>query len=159
MLGGSFMYAMHLVVNQQVLFDMPAPTVTLYTVIAMALIVVPFYGFTANLLQLGDTLALHTAALWPLAGLTLVTFLSRLAIFFGVKRLGGMQTALLGVGELLVSVAFAHTLLGERLTLGQWIGGAILLGSILLVAFERPRPPGAFSLSWLKWIRPPSERA
>ncbi len=53
---------------------------------------------------------------WPVLGLTLVTFLSRLTLFMGVKHLGGMQTALLGLGELLVTLVFAHWMLGESLS-------------------------------------------
>jgi len=43
MLGASIMYAIHLPINQRVLYDIPAPTVTLYTLLAMSAIVVPVY--------------------------------------------------------------------------------------------------------------------
>lgn len=38
------MYAAHLVVNQRVLYDVPAPTVVLYTLSAMAVTVSVGYG-------------------------------------------------------------------------------------------------------------------
>ncbi|MEW5941055.1 MAG: DMT family transporter, partial [Chloroflexota bacterium] len=41
MLGGSLLYALHLPINQRVLYDVPAPTVTLYTLLAMSGVVIP----------------------------------------------------------------------------------------------------------------------
>src|SRR5512135_1548289 len=100
MLGGAALYALHLPINQRVLYEVPAPTVTLYTLLSMSAVVVPIYLIfdhrfpTANLN-------------WtPLIGLSLMTSLSRLALFLGVKRIGGMQTALLGLAELLVAILF-----------------------------------------------------
>jgi drug/metabolite transporter (DMT)-like permease len=66
-----------------------------------------------------------------------------------------MQTALLGLGELLVAILFSHLLLGEFLSTGQWIGAAGLSLSLLLVWFEAPssRPVHAHGL--LGWLQPP----
>ncbi len=151
MLGAAAFYALHLPINQRVLYDVPAPTVTLYTLAAMSMAVVPVYLFS-------DALAWpQSEAMWmPLIGLTLVTFASRLLLFVGVKHVGGMQTALLGLSELLVTLSFAHFWLGERLSVGQWIGVALLSVSLVLVGFEkfstvRRGPAGGF----LGWLRPP----
>src|SRR5512138_2362646 len=43
MLIAAALYALHLPINQRVLYDVPAPTVTVYTLLAMSLIVVPAY--------------------------------------------------------------------------------------------------------------------
>src|SRR5512143_2404131 len=43
MLIAAALYALHLPINQRVLYDIPAPTVTVYTLLAMSLIVVPVY--------------------------------------------------------------------------------------------------------------------
>ena len=100
MLIASVLYAAHLPVNQRVLYDIPAPTVTLYTLIAMSLVVFPtFLIFDRTIPQPGTW--------WPIIWLTLVTFLARLSLFSGVKHLGGMQTALLGLLELLVTLGFS----------------------------------------------------
>jgi hypothetical protein len=48
-----------------------------------------------------------------------------------------MQTALLGLSELLVTVLAALMLLGEHLTPGQWVGAALLAASVLLVTQEK----------------------
>lgn len=142
MVGAGLFFAAHLTVNQRVLYDVPAPTVALYTLTAMAVTVVVGY------------LAAGAPALPPNAGawqavllLTIVTVISRVSLFLGLKRLGGVQTALIGLSELLVTVLSAFLLLGEQLTTLQWLGAALLAVSVLLVARERrlgtlptPRP-------------------
>lgn len=91
MLGGAALYALHLPINQRVLYEVPAPTVTFYTLVAMSAVVVPAY------LLFGGSPMVPTSAWYPVFGLTLMTCLSRLALFLGVKWIGGMQTALLGL--------------------------------------------------------------
>jgi drug/metabolite transporter (DMT)-like permease len=43
MIGASILYAMHLPINQRVLYEVPAPTVALYTLLAMSAVVIPTY--------------------------------------------------------------------------------------------------------------------
>jgi DME family drug/metabolite transporter len=148
MLGAAALYALHLPINQRVLYEVPAPTVTLYTLLAMSAVVVPaFFLFD----QHWPSLSLPW---WPVFGLTLVTSASRLSLFLGVKRIGGMQTALLGLGELLVTLLFSHIWLGEQLLPTQWLGAVGLSLSLLMVKFEHPKMQAAGS-GWLSWIRPP----
>ena len=150
MLVSAALYALHLPINQRVLYDMPAPTVTLYTLLAMSAVVVPAFIISGTSLYPGIT-----AAWKPLLGISLVTFLSRLTLFLGVKHLGGLQTAILGLGELLVTLVASHLWLGERLSWQQWIGAALLAASLALIAREKsvPRPKGGGG--WLSWLRPP----
>jgi drug/metabolite transporter (DMT)-like permease len=66
-----------------------------------------------------------------------------------------MQTAILGLSELLVTMAMAHFWLGERLTAIQWIGATLLIISMALIGLERSqtkRSPGGL----LSWLSPPS---
>jgi drug/metabolite transporter (DMT)-like permease len=93
---------------------------------------------------------------WPIIGLTFVTFLSRLALFMGVKHLGGMQTALLGLLELIVTVGFSIFWLHESFSTSQWLGGVLLGLSILLVYYEPPTSNVQGKGGWLSWLRPPS---
>ena len=132
MVGAGAMYAAHLLVNQRVLFDMPAQTVTLYTLTAMSVTVGVAY-LLGGLPVMPPTLPAWEAVLW----LTLVTVISRLALFVGVKRLGGLQTALLGLSELLITVVSAQVLLGDRLSSTQWLGAGLLAASVLLVVREK----------------------
>ena len=149
MLVSAALYALHLPVNQRVLFDVPAPTVTVYTLLSMSAIVVPAYFIF-------DRSVPTVSAPWlPVIGLTAVTFFSRLMLFLGVKNIGGMQTALLGLAELLVAITFSYLLLGETLTLWQWVGTAGLGASLLLVWFEKPPDNPLHTQGLLSWLQPP----
>ncbi len=150
MVVASCLYAFHLPINQRVLYDMPAPTVTLYTLLAMSIIVLP--GFFIARASLFPALKI---AWGSVIGLTLVTFLSRLTLFLGIKHLGGMQTALLGLGELLVTIIVSHLWLGEQLSLQQWGGALILVISLGLIAVEKPIHRIHGREGWLSWLRPP----
>jgi drug/metabolite transporter (DMT)-like permease len=154
MLVAAGLYALHLPINQRVLFEMPAPTVTLYTLVSMSIVVLPaaFFIPALSAAYLPTTLQLTAPVV---IGLTLVTFLSRLTLFLGVKHIGGMQTAILGLGELLITLLLSHLWLGERLNPYQWAGALLLVASLALVALEKPltRPP--IKDSWLSWLRPP----
>jgi drug/metabolite transporter (DMT)-like permease len=149
MIGAAALYALHLPINQRVLFEVPAPTVTLYTLLSMSAVVVPAYLIFDRSWPVGD------APIGPLIGLTLATFLSRLSLFFGIKKIGGMQTALLGLAELLVTILFSHYWLHESLTSVQWLGAIGLGLSLILVRAEKPAPQKHNRDGWFSWIRPP----
>ncbi len=152
MLGAAALYALHLPINQRVLFEMPAPTVTLYTLIAMTLIVAPAFLLFDNHLEL---LEVGLDGWLPLFGLTLVTFISRLTLFSGVKYLGGMQTSLISLGELLVTILIAAVWLGEQLSQQQMVGAFLLILSIILVMFDHSPPPQRHGRGWLHWLSLP----
>jgi len=137
-------YGWHLVVGQWTLADVDSRTVTLYALTAMAVTVaiarlasrqpwepVSSYGWTAILLL----------ALIP-------TALARLMVFAGLRLLGGVQASLLGVAELLVSLLMAFLILGERLTPIQWLGGGIMVFSVVLIGRERVQ-----EVSWEELLR------
>ncbi len=151
MLIGSVLYALHIPINQRVLYDMPPPTVTLYTLIAMSAITFPVLFFT-------DFIGIFTTPVgWgPLIGLTIVTFFSRLTLFMGVKNIGGTETALLGLSELFVTIVFAQVWLGERLNAYQWLGALILCISILLIGFEKVPQKKQLTGGWLSWLSHPT---
>jgi len=153
MLIASALYALHLPINQRVLYDMPAPTVTVYTLLSMSAVVVPVFLFSGSM-NIQEFTLTPSCVWWPLIGLTLVTFLSRLSLFTGVKHLGGMQTALLGLSELIIALLFSHIILGESFSWVQWIGASLLILSLVLVAFEQPPPKKLTTGGFLSWLRP-----
>jgi len=148
MLVAAALYALHIPINQRVLYEMPSPTVTVYTLLSMSTIVVPVYLFSG-----AGAFPAGYQVWWPILGLTLVTFLSRLTLFMGVKHLGGMQTALLGLSELLVAVFLSYLWLGERFSYSQWVGAILLSLSLLMVIFERPASQKNHLTGWLSWLR------
>ncbi|MBK6793079.1 MAG: DMT family transporter [Anaerolineales bacterium] len=150
MIMAAILYAMHLPINQRVLYEVPAPTVALYTLLSMSAVVIPAYFIFDNSWPAAQ-------APWlPVAGLTFVTIFSRVALFLGVKKIGGMQTALLGLAELLIAILFSSLLLGESLSITQWLGALGLGVSLILVMYEKPTPfTSSRRTGWLSWIRPP----
>jgi drug/metabolite transporter (DMT)-like permease len=149
MLISGLLYALHIPINQRVLYEVPAPTVTLYTLIAMTLIVLPaFFILSPTKPQIPNQ------AIFPLVSLTAVTFLSRLALFAGVKMIGGMRTSLLGLAELIVTISLAHIWLAESLNLKQWLGAMILIASLLLAGHDHTPVKPARTRGLLSWLRP-----
>lgn len=135
MLVGAIMFAIHLVMGQRILYETPAPTMTLYALTAMAGVVT-----IAWLIYPVDLTTVSFVGWRAIILMGLVTGISRLTLFLGVKHMGSMQTALLNILEVVVSIGLAIVFLGESLTTTQLLGAAILLGSILLVRFERGVP-------------------
>ena len=135
MLGAACLYALHVSLSQRVMFEMPAPTMTLYsmtfmglTVLIARLIVGRFGGLPWG--------PLMPHGWWFIAGLAGVTALSRLTLFAGVRNLGGLQTVLLNMAEMGVTLLVAFLWLGETMTLWQWAGVLIMAISVLLANYE-----------------------
>ena len=138
MLGSALMFAGTVILSQYVLYEMPAPTVTLYILTTMGVVVTMVWlaigqRVTSDVLQL---------SLLPILLLGITTALSRLAMFAGVKFLGGMQTAILAIAEIGVALSLAFVVLGERLTAMQWVGVAILGTGIVLIRARDLLPHG-----------------
>ena len=147
MLGGAFMYALHTAIIHSTLRDVPPQTVTLYTITAMALVVWPSLLFASK--PFIDT----PASAWiGIIGLTIVTIFSRLFLFAGIKHLGGLQAALLGLSELIVSVLTAFIFFGDKLSATQWIGAIALVISVAMVSFEKDLTPSHISEGWIAWV-------
>ena len=132
MLASAAAYGWHLVLGQWVLADVNSRTVTLYVLTTMAVVV-------GGVRMAGDqTLGPISASGWEaILGLAIVTALSRMMMFAGLKRLGGAQTALLGITELITTLLVAFLVLRDRLSLAQWVGAAIIIASVLLVRREK----------------------
>lgn len=150
MLGAAILYALHIPINQRVLYEIPAPTVTLYTLLAMSLVTVPFYFIF-------DRTPPAPGATWlPVILLTLVTFISRLMLFLGIKHIGGLQAALLGLSELFITLLLSRFLLEESLGPLQLLGAGILGISLILAALEKHGPVKRHPKGgWLSWLHPP----
>jgi len=122
-------YALHLVIGQFVVRDVPARTVALYVISTMALL-----AAGERLALGGSPLPVTWAGWWPVLGIGLLgTVVARLAMFTAIKRVGSTQLSLLGGVEPLITVAVARAFLGETLSPIQWVGGGLVLASLLLV--------------------------
>jgi len=133
MIASAMTYGWHLVLGQWVLADVPARTASLYILTTMAGVV-----GAAWLLQGRPLESIRSTGWITILALGLTTALSRLTMFSALERLGGIETSIAGLLELLVSLMLALLLLGERLTAVQWMGGGLLVVSLWLIS----RDPG-----------------
>lgn len=77
-----------------------------------------------------------TGWIW-LVGLAVMTGLSRLSLFSGVRALGSLQTVLLNMADLAVTLVLARLFLHEMLSGWQWVGVLLLVGSVALSNWEK----------------------
>jgi drug/metabolite transporter (DMT)-like permease len=134
MLGNAILFAGTILLSQRVLYEMPARTVTLYSLTTMAVVVTMArltYGLYASDLGLS-----HTAFVAILL-LGASTAAARLTMFVGVKRLGSLQTAIIAITEIGVTLLLAFAFLEERLTANQWLGVGCLAISFLLMRHKK----------------------
>ncbi len=135
MIGSAFLFALHVILSQRVMFEMPAPTMTLYALTWMGLTVLVariIYGFFFEL-PVGPSIPVGW---WYLGGLAFVTALSRLMLFTGVRQVGGLQALLLNMAEVGVTLLMGFLLLSETLTMIQWVGVLVLVLSVLLARWD-----------------------
>ncbi len=131
MLASAAAYGWHLVLGQWVLADVDSRTVTLYVLTTMAVVV-----DVARVTGGGPFVPISMSGWEAVLSLGAVMAFSRLTIFAGLKRLGGVQTALLSITELLTTLLAAFIVLGERMSITQWVGAVILITSVVLVRRE-----------------------
>lgn len=134
MVASAATFGWHLVMGQWLLADVPAQAATPYILTSMAATV----GL-ARVLQGKPVETISLGGWGAIVALGATTAVSRLLMFAGLRRLGGIETALVSLLELIVSLGLAFLLLGERMAPLQWSGGGILIFSILLGAREERR--------------------
>jgi drug/metabolite transporter (DMT)-like permease len=127
-------WAVYLVAMQWFLQGYDARTVSLYVIATMSVFTIVF--------------GLVQGAAWHVPGwrgwlavavLSVVNgYLGQLALFAAIRGIGSGQMALLGPLETLLTVLWAFIFLHERLSLLQWLGGSLILFSMLL-AVQRLR--------------------
>ncbi len=142
-----FCFAIHLVIIQWFLQGYDARMLSFYVTIYMALVAVGWWWAH------GAPWQPPGASGWlAIVALAVVgTYLSRLALFAAISRIGGAQMSLLTPLETLLTVTWSFFFLGERLTPIQMLGGLFILASALLAIRRLGRaqwPP-----RWRTWAR------
>ncbi len=129
MIASAAVNGWYIVMGQWVLADVPSQSGALYILTGMAATV-----FLARVVA-GDPISgreISVAGWRAIGALGMTTALSRLAMFFSIEKLGGVQTAILSLIELAISLTLAFIFLGDRLLWYQWVGAVLLLGGGLL---------------------------
>ena len=65
------------------------------------------------------------------------------AFYAGAQRLGAARAALVSTVEPIFTIVAAGLVFGERLTPVQLLGGAAILGAVVVAEWEAIRPPQA----------------
>jgi drug/metabolite transporter (DMT)-like permease len=134
----------YLVMGQWVLADVPSQSGTLYILSGMAVTV----GIARALGGGPAVVPISTSGWAAIVTLGLTTAFSRLAMFFSLEKLGGVQTAIISLVELAISLALAFIFLGDRLAWYQWLGAILLLGGGVFARMDIETgavPPQAFN--------------
>ena len=134
-LAAAFLIASYIVVNQRILRgrgrDLHTVAVGVSWMIsigALTLVVIAFLS--------GQGLGFELAQeIWlPLIFLGLLVSYAIYAMNVAVQRLGGPQAGLVGNVEIIFTMLFAWVWLGEWLEPLQFVGGALILGSVVMYA-------------------------
>ncbi len=131
MVGNAILFAGTFILGQRVLYEMPSQTVALYVLTTMAVVVT-----VARLVWPSSGDLVTAESIGPILLLGLTTALSRLLMFFNVKKLGSLQTVLIGISETGIALVLAAVFLRETLQMTQWLGVAVLLLSLSLIRRE-----------------------
>ncbi len=126
--GAIMGFAILTVVIQWFLQGYDTMTVTLYTVVGMALPNLAWWVVHDIPWRAPGWLGWLTIVLLALV----VTYLGRVTQFIAIREIGGGQVALLMPLEIFLSVVWSVLFLSERLTAWQWVGGGLILLSALL---------------------------
>ena len=119
-------------------------TVTLYTVVGMAVTNVTGWAFQGAAWRAPGWLG------WVviLALALVVTYLGRVTQFVAIRSIGSGQVALLTPLETFLTVIWSVLFLRESLTPWQWLGGGLILFSMLLAMKRLQRS------RWRPWWQP-----
>jgi drug/metabolite transporter (DMT)-like permease len=128
--------SVHLVMVQWYLAALPARTVTFYVNLGVTAVCVAAWWLVGR----PWTAPGPTGWVSILVLAIVSTFLARLLLFAGVRRLGSGQIALLSPLETFLTITWSLLFLGERLTAVQWLGGLLILLSMALARRWRPLP-------------------
>ncbi len=138
MLGSALCFAGTVILSQYVLYEMPPPTVTLYVLSTMGVVVVMVWAAVSEPISVE---VLNAAAV-PIVILGVTTALSRLAMFASVSVFGSLRTAIIAIAEIGVALVLAYFVLGDRLTTIQTAGVALLMFSLILIRANDLLPRG-----------------
>jgi drug/metabolite transporter (DMT)-like permease len=145
-IGAALWYAAYILVGEHVLKndDQSPLGISAYVFVGST---VGFLGYAAfRAVALGDrmTLPQDVAGWGATVGLAVVsTVIPCLAFFAAIKAIGAARATIVSTFEPVVTLFLGLWLLDEQLGLGQWIGVASVLGTIVMLQIPRSTPPRA----------------
>jgi len=138
-LAAAGVYSAYMVISRQMLRHVP-PLAATAVVIPSAGVTFALYGGLSGQFQF----ALPLTAYLAIAGMAVVSTALAIAAFFtGLERVGASRAAILSTFEPVVTLSLGAALLGDQLTPVQILGGACIVGAVLLLhGAPAPSEPG-----------------
>ena len=128
-LGAAAIYAVYILVGERVTARCGAVPSSTVIMLAAAL------AYGALMLGQGVAWPQGAAGWWAVAGIALVsTVVAMIGFFAGMQRLGAADAATLSTLEPVVTLVLAALFLGEAVGIWQAVGGAVILGSVVVLA-------------------------
>jgi drug/metabolite transporter (DMT)-like permease len=120
------LYAAYIMLGSRFAAQVPAQTAALHLTQVCALVCVPWAIGQGSVLLFPDVRA------WgAVLGITVLSTVVALRAFLaGLARVGPARAAVLSSFEVVVTLALAVIVLGERLGVRQWAGAALILGAV-----------------------------
>jgi drug/metabolite transporter (DMT)-like permease len=137
-IGCAITYAIHLVLYQKLLGSFDSRTNTVYILTIMAAIFLVIELFRHNVSSMTNVSL--TAWLLVIGMAIIATAIARVLMFSAIGLIGGTQIALIGLAEPVLVLIGSVIIIGERLSLSQWLGAGLVLSSITLSAFRQKQP-------------------
>lgn len=110
-------------------------TVTTYAMLCGGLVMLPVSGVWNR-----SVLLLQWEVLFLLAGIVLISTIFAYTIYtLGLFYVESSKAVILSTFELIVSVSIGILIFGDNLTLWQWLGAALIIGSIFITVFFRDK--------------------
>ncbi|HUP20485.1 MAG TPA: DMT family transporter [Gemmatimonadota bacterium] len=128
--------SVYIVTGRRLLGRLPARGSATVIVTATAVVLVAAAAATGDLALGGGGRAVALVALIALVS----TALPMTLFVVGLQRVGAGRAAVYSTIEPVVTVAAAWILLGERIAVWQYAGGALVLAGVLWLRVERPLP-------------------
>jgi len=123
------------------------PIVMAWAGMCAATAILAVVGWTGLLPMTASTGSVHVLGrqvswIVPVLGLSLLAaVISYVAGIGGARRLGAKLTSFVSLSEMLFAILFAWLLLGQLPSAMQFLGGAFILGGVVMVRLDELRPP------------------
>jgi drug/metabolite transporter (DMT)-like permease len=138
-LGAAFTYALYSILGKRSLqrgYAIYTMSFYVYAVGTVGLLTVALFGDVGELVSMGS----NVGAWGLLLLLATVQTLGTLALYTaGLRYLEAGVAGVVATFELAVASLLAFFVLGEPLTLAQMVGGALIIGAVVLLGFKSTR--------------------
>jgi drug/metabolite transporter (DMT)-like permease len=132
-LGAAITYSAYLVGTDRVLRRTSPLTSAMWVSAGASLGLIAFAALTGN-----GALPSGWSEWWPVIGMGLATAAAFACLLEGIRRVGAVRTAIISAMEPLAAAALAVVFLGESVTGGIALGGALILVGAVVASLARP---------------------